>query len=69
LVGQLESLGQYFEAIEWAEGSNQGASIFRRWYRADPTDAAGWLEASGLSAGEIVRLREEIQQVSRQRNP
>lgn len=60
LVYGLKRLGQYFEAMDWTEGYQQD-SLFQDWTRADPEDAAGWLESAKLSEDRKLELREILE--------
>jgi len=54
LTGQLTSMGQYEEAMEWAataggpKASNNTLSVYIQWRNADPAAAESWLEAAEL---------------------
>jgi hypothetical protein len=69
VVNELATEGHYTEAIEWARSSEEIensylTSVFHRWAKADRAGAAGWLEASNLSAEKKSRLQETLKQIS-----
>ncbi len=68
VVNELVQLGQYTEAIEWAQSSKMGEghlmSVFYQWGRKDPTASAAWVENSDLSPVNKTRFQEIIKKTS-----
>lgn len=70
VVSKLSDLGQFSEAIEWAESSSKSdhgdyVTILYQWQKSDPAAASEWLAGSKLPQEEKSKLEHILKAIGR----